>query len=115
MQDDKPAASLWEWLGEQVDADEAAARDWQESYSPQFPSLCDSARVLAEVDATRRLLRRHHPVDYPPWGVVCQGCGVEGPNDHPRNLIDECPELCDRAAVYATRPGYGEGWRPDAA
>jgi hypothetical protein len=61
-------------------------------------------RILAEVDAKRRILDEHRLVaadDVP--GLV--QCGLDGetmPCDHVRLL----------ALPYADRPGYDESWRP---
>ncbi|MEV8046397.1 DUF6221 family protein [Streptomyces griseoluteus] len=62
----------------------------------------DPARVLREIDAKRRVMKRHH--DFQGW---CAGCG----NDL-TNQINDCPELRDLASTYADRPGFREEWRP---
>jgi len=71
----------------------------------------DPARVLAEVEAKRRILDLHHgdwpydpedgPGDYS-WTEQCQGCYKPAP----------CPTVCLLALPYADRPGYQEEWRP---
>lgn len=61
-----------------------------------------SDRVLAEVEAKRRIMTRHH--DFRGW---CDGCG----NDLTYR-ISECPELRDLASVYADHPDYRQEWRP---
>jgi hypothetical protein len=62
----------------------------------------DPARVLAEVEAKRRVMGRHH--NFQGW---CAGCG----NDLTHRISD-CPELRDLAAPYADHPEYREEWRP---
>lgn len=70
------------------------------------------ARVLAEVDAKRRILDRHASYDFPAdledgpgaysWTGRCDHCHEPWP----------CPDLRDVAAPLADRPGYREDWRP---
>lgn len=75
-------------------------------------------RALAEVEAKRRILARHRtwsavygPGD--PYGEYCVGCGVGEIDGSPTTLIDECPELCDLAAVYASHADYDPSWAPE--
>jgi hypothetical protein len=70
----------------------------------------DPARVLAEVEAKRRVLARHRPSGG--QTPACEGCGYTGDNDDPRYLIDECPELRDLATIHADHPAYRQEWRP---
>lgn len=74
----------------------------------------DPARVVAEVEAKRRILVRHHPSKMAPWAPAgCEGCGTEGDGDDPiTEHIDECPELRDLAVVYADHPDYRQEWSP---
>jgi hypothetical protein len=135
--------SLVEFLRARVDEDETAAKAARDdptvygvegSATEEFVRLAvnegaseavaehiarhDPARVLAEVDAKRRVLARHRPYRLHPATeslsevVMCVGCGYEGPNDDPRNLIDECPELREMALPYAGHPVYREEWLP---
>lgn len=75
----------------------------------------DPARVLAEVEAKRRILDEHQPVHgYDPNGPVCSTCGEPG------NLGDEtavvrwpCPTVRLLALPYADRAGYQAEWCPD--
>jgi hypothetical protein len=66
------------------------------------------ARVLAEVEAKRRILARHvlsPPSENPelPWDNVadCQFDGEPWP----------CPDILDLALPYADHPDYRNGWR----
>lgn len=64
----------------------------------------DPARVLAEIDAKRRILDLHHPVpaDDVPGLVQCAFDSEVMPCTHVRLLALPC----------ADRPGYLEVWRP---
>lgn len=70
------------------------------------------ARVLREVKAKRRVMERHCPdmqpytlsPDEPPYAQYCRECE--------NNLLDDCPELRDLAAVYSDHDGWREEWRP---
>lgn len=71
----------------------------------------NSARVLAEVAAKRRILERHPGatnVD------ECPGCGanLDGTWRTPPGSL--CPEQVDMALPYADHPDYRQEWRPDA-
>lgn len=78
------------------------------------------ARVLAEVEAKRRILDEHEPVgttgDYsgstPTVSTVCMTCHEVGL----RYAHEEwpCTTLRLLALPYADRPGYRDEWRPDA-
>jgi hypothetical protein len=65
------------------------------------------ARVLAEVEAKRRILDEHYPVDTGDR-ISCASCGE----------IHCCPEpwpcltACLLALPYADRPGYRPEWKP---
>jgi len=63
----------------------------------------DPARVLAEVDAKRRILD-HHPLSE--WRVDPPACATCNDMEHP------CHTLKLLALPYADRPGYREEWRP---
>lgn len=112
------------WLRVQLDNDERVARALQargyggiypDGHSPEgdaFLERFDEARVLAEVDAKRRLLAPHATGDFPhdpddgpgdySWTERCDGCGQETP----------CQTLRLLALPYADQPGYREEWRP---
>ena len=79
----------------------------------------DPARVLAEVEAKRRVLSRHGaaplPPDYPNPGMpsYCAAHAYRegGATVYPVQLAD-CPDLRDLASVYASHPDYRAEWRP---
>ena len=64
----------------------------------------DPARVLAEVDAKRRMLAIHHPY-VPEPDQACLGCagGI---------VWTDCPVLRLLALPYASHPDYRAEWRP---
>lgn len=80
----------------------------------------DPARVLAEVEAKRRIMAIHNrrADAFPalaggPFDNCCDGCGFEGPCEDPvTEDINDCPILRLLALPYADRPGYREEWRP---
>lgn len=68
------------------------------------PGGWSPARVLAEVDAKRRILAEHpwrHEPDWPS-GRQCRQCATEHP----------CTTLRLLALPYAGHPDYREEWRP---
>lgn len=81
----------------------------------------DPARVLAEVDAKRRMLELHAPVAsgsyIQPGPLQCEHCADQC---HSRSGLGcdspDAPWPCDTvrllALPYADRPGYQEEWRP---
>lgn len=80
----------------------------------------DPARILAEVEAKRRVLARHCAAPVPPgneWAKEYPYCAAhfyEGPGNtviYPVELKN-CPELRDLAASYADHPDYREEWKP---
>lgn len=67
----------------------------------------DPARVLAEVDAKRRVLGPHGPAEFEYSDVdVCSTCDRGGPLPFP------CPTLRLLALPYSDHPDYDEAWRP---
>jgi hypothetical protein len=65
------------------------------------------ARVLRQVEAHRRILARHHPVETPglfvvggppPGSLVCAGCGSKGNGLGPTPW--PCPDVQDLASIY---------------
>ncbi|MCX5587559.1 DUF6221 family protein [Streptomyces erythrochromogenes] len=76
------------------------------------------ARVLAEVDAKRRLLDEHPPARG--WdgknldGPVCRTCAETGTDGDLNGDPYPCTTLRLLALPYADRPGYREEWRPAA-
>ena len=77
----------------------------------------DPARVLREVAAKRRVLARHRSPAEGEWRPgdfdrYCVGCQVDIDTGVPyTDDINDCPELCDMASVYADRPGCKEEWK----
>lgn len=78
----------------------------------------DPVRVLAEVEAKRRILKMHKPVpagygaeprwedrDYIPR--VCPSCGV---SDGWRDVVAPCPTLRALVLPYADHPDYDPVW-----
>jgi Family of unknown function (DUF6221) len=74
----------------------------------------DPARVLAEVDAKRRIIDDHK--QGPRWNdkpdpVICYRCG--DPPGYDYGYMDSpCPTLRLLALPYADRPDYRDEWRP---
>lgn len=107
------------WLRAQLAEDERAARAWLPFGNPtdadrDHIARHDPVRMLADVDAKRRILDLHAPVNgYDPNGPVCSTCGEPG------NLGDEtavvrwpCPTVRLVVLPYADRAGYQAEWRP---
>lgn len=117
------------------DEDERAARSEYAYDRPHAPRCgvtadvlpecdCDmQARVLAEVDAKRRVLALHVPK--PEWSnpkmPVCNECGgsdwrSSGGDDpvmenHPWVMPWPCPTLRAMGLPYVSHPDYQEGWK----
>lgn len=70
----------------------------------------DPARVLAEVDAKRRILDEHAPEKHP-TGMRCSVC-AEGPYYDATWYDAPCPTVRLIALPYAGRPGYRDEWKP---
>lgn len=67
----------------------------------------DPARVLAEVEAKRRILEEHGPDERHPW--ECRACaGRYGDDGYPI----PCPTVRLVALPFAGREGYLDEWRP---
>lgn len=66
----------------------------------------DPARVLAEVEAKRRILDEHRDED-----GNCYGCGLCNDGER-RYKVDECPTKRALALPYSDHPDYREEWRP---
>jgi hypothetical protein len=76
----------------------------------------DPARVLAEVEAKRRIVDLHPTRNSLRWpGVedieveICETCSRDGLSDE---VEAPCPTIRALALPYADRPGYREEWRP---
>jgi hypothetical protein len=89
--------------------------DWQLHGLPpavqQHIARHDPTRALAEVDANRRILDLHRPVQV-------RSTGSAGGNLETCRLCDQfpaqypCGTMRALAMPYADRPGYREQWRP---
>lgn len=90
-----------EFLRARLDEDQRAALDWQESYSPQHPSLVDPARVLAEVDAKRRIVEL--------WERENGERHLHAEGEARAWLMDEVLQAL--ALPYAEHPDYDPAWR----
>ncbi|SFY52079.1 DUF6221 family protein [Streptomyces sp. F-1] len=72
----------------------------------------DPARVLAEVDAKRRLLAEHELVPAGQGGELgCDIC-VATPSWGPEVVSGPCTTLRLLALPFADHPDYREAWRP---
>ncbi|WP_422744313.1 DUF6221 family protein [Micromonospora sp. WMMD754] len=97
------------WMRQQLDDDERAARAWLPLGNPaaadrEHIARHDPARVLAEVDAKRRVidvLRGFEPNDE--WSTQ-PDMGLRQNN--------AAGALRALALPYADRPGYRDEWRP---
>lgn len=72
----------------------------------------DPARALREVEAKRRILARHQPIEV--FGIMlCTHCGVVAGGQSARAAMSwPCPELRDAAAAHSDHPDYRDEWRP---
>lgn len=68
----------------------------------------DSARVLAECEAKRRVIGEHQNGN----GSMCSSCGDGG--EYGYGVRWPCLTLRFLAMPYADHPDYDEEWRPDA-
>lgn len=82
------------------------------SESAQHTARHHPARVLAEVDAHRKLLDLHSPLNVE--GDAITGCTTCSWRDEMDELWVQwpCPTLRVLALPYADRPDYREEWRP---
>lgn len=120
-----PDAYMVTWLHARLDEDEQAARDVDISAAGgvhtadctndvRYPEHCYCGwptRLLGEVEAKRRILNRHQPIEI--FGsLLCTHCGVIGGQGARKVAAWPCPELRDLAAPYADWPGYRDDWKP---
>ena len=77
------------------------------TFNAQHIATWDPARVLAEVEAKRRILDEHGPDELRPW--ECRACA--GPHGDDGYHIP-CPTVRLVALPYADRDGYRDEWRP---
>jgi hypothetical protein len=84
-------------------------RDGIDPADAEHIACWDPTRVLAEVDAKRRIIDEHG--SYSGYGTHCDTCR------HPTDDVAAgepwpCPTLRLLALPYADRPGYRNEWRP---
>jgi hypothetical protein len=98
--------TLVEFLKARLDEDEQVAKAASDPGGPHLPAAQleharrhDPARVLAEVEAKRRIIDAHHPVD------PCDA------HDASFETIS-CDTLLLLALPYADHSDYDEAWRP---
>jgi hypothetical protein len=106
------------WLRAQLDDDERVAQEaiswtWRPELTNEFVSAehiarWDPARVLAEVEAKRRILDLHEQAvpdghDQMGYRFACEHCAQTTP----------CPTLRLLAQPYAERDGWQEEWRTE--
>lgn len=96
------------WLRAQLDDDERIAGaavnarlfdDYPDAAAIPFAERLGPEYVLAEVDAKRRIIAEHHPVD------PCDAHDAES-----RTIA--CDTLRLLALAYGSRPGYRDEWKP---
>jgi hypothetical protein len=85
-------------------------------FHPPVPVI--PAKLLAECEAKRRIVERHHRVDSEEWrpddwppSPECAGCGFNAVEEYRTADVDECPELRLLALPYADHPDYQPAWR----
>jgi hypothetical protein len=103
------------WLRAQLDEDERVARAWLPLGNPtaadrEHIARHDPARVLAEVDAKRRILDEHKTYDVHSGF----GCGICAFNGWDKVIEPEgwCTTVRLLALPYADRLGYRSEWAP---
>lgn len=109
-------------LDEDAHDAEAAGDSWY-GYDPEqqiaFVSAADArhiarhspARVLAEVDAKRRIMECHEPWTAGNGDIICGRCGREHIDGRPGSHFP-CQTLRLLALPDAGHPDYREVWRP---
>ena len=105
--------TLPEFLTARLDEDEAVARsarwhavDYNSSENEAHGQRWDPARVLAEVEAKRRIVALHEPYSHGDLGDLCLECagGAGEGADWP------CRTLRILASVYASHKDYRDEW-----
>lgn len=101
------------WLKAQIDEDErvvwAACMHIDDCNDSGFYERFNNERVLAEIDAKRRILDLHHETEMesePDHDRLGAGCAECHHFDWP------CDTIRLLALPYAGRDGYREEWRP---
>ena len=113
---------LIDFLQARLDEDEVAAkavRPDQDYSDSEHQDRWTPARALAEVDAKRRIIELHKPVQCangPENTIVCASCGPVGESAevwwHKGALWFPCETLQTLALPYADHPDYDDQWRP---
>ncbi|MFD3827694.1 DUF6221 family protein [Streptomyces sp. NPDC058621] len=119
--------------GKLADGDDWEMEPWQVrrdetgTYDSYAYLRIAKARVLAEVDAKRRILLLHNipgvvspkmasfglrEGEAPEDDRRCAGCGLDYMDDPITPDVSECPILRALALPYADHPDYREDWRP---
>lgn len=100
-------SSIVDLLSGRLDAEAAAARAAIAGGEggEMAGTFADPRRVLADVEAKRRILARHQPGERGAYAWItgdwCAGCGTTGEDNSPRTEdINTCPELLDLASAY---------------
>ena len=116
---------LTAWLRQQLDDDEqAAVAAGHASHFYDCSGECfdhherwDDARVLAEVNAKRRILDEHQPIREPaPLAGRCERChDLDDETAGGTPVMHPCPTVRLLGLPFAAEPGYRAEWRPEAA
>jgi hypothetical protein len=82
-------------------------------FALQHAAEHDPARVLAEVDAKRRILDEHRPrTERHGWDSEPTICGTCRFDEGLDTYNYPCPTVRALALPYSDRPGYREEWKP---
>lgn len=125
MKEDSVSDGLVRWLGEQLDADTAAAErafsgqaDPEEGWGAYRPEGQRHTTIVPHVGMIHEAVQADHVVSWNPARVL-------GEIDAKRRIVERFAWLCEHgdtggtawvlpllALPYADRPGYREEWRP---
>jgi len=78
-------------------------------WGPSDDVYMSTARVLADVEAKRRIVDEHS--DQPGWPHECQGWVLDGQR-RDVGFWENCPTLRLLALPYASHPDYRQEWKP---
>jgi hypothetical protein len=104
--EDAPPATREHWMPLVTEA-QSYIGDTLDDEIGQFIADNDPARVLADIDAKRQIVKQHQPVGY--GGVCLSLCHTRAPGQ-PQTW--PCLTLRLLAVPYADHPDYREKWRP---
>ncbi|MDO8149455.1 MULTISPECIES: DUF6221 family protein [unclassified Isoptericola] len=112
--------TLFEFLAERLGEDEISAREVPSGRWPvvaddglltDYLTRLDPSRVLAEVEAKRRIVELHEPFIIGDLGeTLCYRCGHGNESDPGARW--PCLTVAALGTVYADHPDYEESWRP---